>query len=57
MSTPFLEEEIEGYANSIGAEKVCEFVSATKIYPVYVMTYNGEETCLVQAPVSSAAAA
>lgn len=53
----FLEEEIERYANSIGAEKVGEFVSATKIYPVYVMTYNKEENCLAQAPVGSAAAA
>ena len=53
----FLEEEIERYATSVGAEKVGEFVSATKIYPVYVMTYNGEEICLAQAPVGSAAAA
>ena len=38
----FLEEEIERYATSVGAEKVGEFVSATKIYPVYVMTYIGK---------------
>lgn len=53
----FLEEEIERYANSVGAEKVGEFVSATKIYPVYVMEYQEEEICLAQAPVGSAAAA
>ena len=53
----FLEEEIERYANAVGSEKVGEFVSATKTYPVYVMTYNGEEICLAQAPVGSAAAA
>lgn len=53
----FLGEEIERYANAIGAEKVGEFVSATKTYPVYVMTYNGEEICLAQAPVGLAAAA
>ena len=53
----FLGEEIERYANAIGAEKVGEFVSATKTYPVYVMTYDGEEICLAQAPVGSAAAA
>lgn len=53
----FLEEEIERYANAVGAEKVGEFVSATKTDPVYVMTYNGEEICLAQAPVGSAAAA
>ena len=53
----FLEEEVERYANSVGAEKVGEFVSATKTYPVYVMTYNGKKICLAQAPVGSAAAA
>ena len=53
----FLEEEIERYANAVGAEKVGEFVSATKTYPIFVMTYNGEEICLAQAPVGSAAAA
>ena len=53
----FLEEEIERYADSVGAEKVGEFVSATKTYPVYVMTYNGKDICLAQAPVGSAAAA
>ena len=53
----FLEEEIERYANAIGAEKVGEFVSATKTYPVYVIEYQGEDICLAQAPVGSAAAA
>ena len=42
----FLEEEVERYAISVGAEKVGEFVSATKTYPVYVMNYNGKEICL-----------
>ena len=53
----FLEEEVERYAISVGAEKVGEFVSATKAYPVFVMNYNGKEICLAQAPVGSAAAA
>ena len=53
----FLEEEIERYANSVGAEKVGEFVSATKTYPIYVMEHQGEEICLAQAPVGSAPAA
>lgn len=53
----FLNEEIERYANSVGAEKVGEFVSATKTYPVYVMEHQGEEICLAQAPVGSASAA
>ena len=53
----FLGEEIERYASSVGDEKVGECVSATKTYPVYVMEYQGEEICLAQAPVGSAAAA
>ena len=53
----FLEEEIDCYAQEVGAEYVGEFVSATKTYPVYVMSYKGEEVCLAQAPVGSAPAA
>ena len=53
----FLEEEIDRYAQEIGADCVGEFVSATKTYPVYVMDYKGEKVCLAQAPVGSAPAA
>ena len=53
----FLEEEIDLYAREVGAKCVGEFVSATKTYPVYVMSYKGEEVCLAQAPVGSAPAA
>lgn len=53
----FLEEEIDRYAQEVGAECVGEFVSATKTYPVYVMDYKGEKVCLAQAPVGSAPAA
>lgn len=53
----FLEEEIDRYAQEVGAKCVGEFVSATKTYPVYVMDYKGEEVCLAQAPVGSAPAA
>ena len=53
----FLEEEIDRYAQEVGAKCVGEFVSATKTYPVYVMSYKGEEVCLAQAPVGSAPAA
>ena len=53
----FLEEEIDRFAQEVGAECVGEFVSATKTYPVYVMSYKGEEVCLAQAPVGSAPAA
>ena len=53
----FLEEEIDRYAQEVGAKCVGEFISATKTYPVYVMSYKGEEVCLAQAPVGSAPAA
>ena len=53
----FLEEEIDRYAQEVGAECVGEFISATKTYPVYVMDYKGEKVCLAQAPVGSAPAA
>ena len=53
----FLEEEIDRYAQEVGAECIGEFISATKTYPVYVMDYKGEKVCLAQAPVGSAPAA
>ena len=53
----FLEEEIDRFAQEVGAECVGEFVSATKTYLVYVMDYKGEKVCLAQAPVGSAPAA
>ena len=53
----FLEEEIDRFAQEVGAKCLGEFVSATKTYPVYVMRYKGEEVCLAQAPVGSAPAA
>ncbi|WP_142559307.1 nucleoside phosphorylase [Streptococcus mitis] len=53
----FLEEEIDRYAQEVGADCVGEFVSATKTYPVYVMDHKGEKVCLAQAPVGSASAA
>ena len=49
-----LEEEIDRYAQEVGADCVGEFVSATKTYPVYVLNYKGEEICPAQAPVGSA---
>lgn len=52
----FLENYIEEYAESHGAKKVAEFVSATKAYPVYVFSYQGHEICMAQAPVGAAAA-
>ena len=53
----FLGEEIDRYAKAVGANCVAEFISATKTYPVYAISYRGEKICLAQAPVGSAPAA
>lgn len=50
----FLEDEIDKFAEKNRACKVSEFISCTKIYPIYVVKYEGEEICLVQAPMGSA---
>lgn len=52
----FLGDSIDEYARTHDARIVKEFVSATKIYPVYVVEHNGEEICLMQAPVGAPAA-
>ena len=51
----FLGECVEAYAHLEKAEKVAEFISITKKYPIYVLTYEGEEICLCQAPMGAAA--
>lgn len=52
----FLGDTIEKYAAAVGAQKVTEFVSSTKLFPVYVCRYGCEDICLCQAPVGAAAA-
>lgn len=47
----FLGDSVEAYACSEKAEKVAEFVSVTKKYPIYVVDYGGENICLCQAPM------
>lgn len=37
----FLEDEIDRFAKTVGAEQVATFVSATKAYPVYVLKHQG----------------
>lgn len=53
----FLGETVDRYAAAHGASVVSQFVSATKLYPVYRLTVDGRELCLMQAPVGAAAAA
>jgi len=53
----FLGEHIDDYAKKNNCIQVGTFVSATKLYPIYVATHKGTDICLCQAPVGSAAAA
>lgn len=52
----FLYDAVDDYAKRCNAKVVGEFVSATKTYPIYVVTYKNESVCLVQAPVGASAA-
>ena len=47
----FLGGYIDRYAHAAGARQVATFNSATKLYPIYVTTYHGQEVALCQAPV------
>lgn len=47
----FLGGYIDRYAHAVGARQVATFNSATKLYPIYVTTYHGQEVALCQAPV------
>lgn len=51
----FLGEHVDEYARKNNARSVGTFPPITKEYPIYVTEYNGEEICLVQAPVGAAA--
>ena len=52
----FLSDYIDEYAIKNNAKQVGTFESATKNYPIYVLDYEKEKICLVQAPVGAAPA-
>lgn len=52
----FLGEAIDEYAKNHNAKIVGMFESMTKKYPVYIINYQGEDICLMQAPVGAAPA-
>lgn len=52
----FLEETIDSYAEEHELERLGEFVSVTKTYPIYLVKHRGTEICLCQAPLGAAAA-
>lgn len=53
----FLGEALDKLAENYNARILTTFNSITKIYPIYIIEYKGEEVCLVQAPVGAAASA
>ncbi len=53
----FLGEYVDKFANEHNAKVVSEFVTITKRFPIYIIEHNGEEVCLVQAPLGASASA
>ena len=53
----FLGSLVDIYAKEHNATVVAHFISATKEYPVYILDVDGQQICLMQAPVGAAAAA
>ena len=52
----FLADCVDDYAAAHGCEKIDEFYTITKTYPIYKTTYRGEEFCFCQAPLGAPAA-
>lgn len=52
----FMETEVEDYALENDCEIIGQFVSVTKLFPVYKAIHNGVELALCQAPLGGAAA-
>lgn len=52
----FLRDDVDRYAKEHNAVVVTYFVSATKEFPVYVLEIEGQQICLMQAPVGASAA-
>ena len=53
----FLRDDVDRYAKERNAVVAAQFVSATKVYPVYTLEVEGQKICLAQAPVGAPAAA
>lgn len=52
----FLGDTIEQYAAAHSLTPAAHFISATKLYPVFITKEQGESICLCQAPVGAAPA-
>ena len=53
---PFLYDEVDKYAEQNHCRQIGEFISATKIYPIFVTEVREKQICLCQAPVGAPAA-
>ena len=53
---PFLSDEIERYVAANQCEKIGEYETITKTFPIYKTVHKGNEICLCQAPLGSSAA-
>ena len=51
----FLGDVLDKLANDCNTHIIGTFNFITKIYPIYIINYKGEEICLVQAPVGAEA--
>lgn len=52
----FLSDEVDRFAAAQQAQRLEEFETITKRYPVYRLTHQAQDICLCQAPLGSAAA-
>lgn len=52
----FLGDTAETYAREHGAEKLEDYVTITKTFPIFKIVYQGEPICLCQAPLGAPAA-
>ena len=51
----FMETEIDDYAMTNKCEIIGQFISITKVFPVYKTVHNGVELAICQAPLGGAA--
>ena len=51
----FLGDEIEKYAAANNGVKVMDFISITKLFPLLIVKYKGEDIAIIQAPVGASA--
>lgn len=52
----FMEMEVENYALENDCEIIGQFITVTKLFPVYKTIHNGVELAVCQAPLGGAAA-